>query len=163
MLEVGDTVKLNTDLPTVHPELIYGLEGRVIEVDNQTECALVDFWATRKIVPFIVLDFISRPIKPVIQPIKEVDNVDLSDDEYLELFDNETDPPKFDPVDKPKHYAHSKFETIEVIGEWGGKEMYHGFMWGNVIKYCSRYKHKNGVEDLKKARFYLDRLIKDLE
>lgn len=37
------------------------------------------------------------------------------------------------------------------------------FHAGNVVKYVARYEHKNGVEDLKKARWYLDRLIQKLE
>ena len=38
-----------------------------------------------------------------------------------------------------------------------------GYMRGNIIKYMLRYEHKNGVEDLKKARWYLDRLVETLE
>lgn len=34
-----------------------------------------------------------------------------------------------------------------------------GYLEGNIVKYVTRYKHKNGVEDLKKARHYLDKLI----
>ncbi|EGP9869050.1 DUF3310 domain-containing protein, partial [Listeria monocytogenes] len=34
---------------------------------------------------------------------------------------------------------------------------------GNILKYVSRYEHKNGIEDLKKAQFYLDDLIKEME
>lgn len=34
-----------------------------------------------------------------------------------------------------------------------------GFHAGNVVKYVSRYKEKNGIEDLKKAKFYIERLI----
>lgn len=38
-----------------------------------------------------------------------------------------------------------------------------GFLEGNIIKYITRYKFKNGVEDLKKARVYLDKLILETE
>ena len=38
-----------------------------------------------------------------------------------------------------------------------------GFLEGNVIKYVTRYRHKNGIEDLKKARHYLDKLIETVE
>lgn len=38
-----------------------------------------------------------------------------------------------------------------------------GFFWGNVVKYVLRFHKKNGVEDLKKAEFYLKRLIEELE
>jgi len=34
-----------------------------------------------------------------------------------------------------------------------------GYMEGNIVKYVTRYKHKGGVADLKKARHYLDKLI----
>ena len=37
-----------------------------------------------------------------------------------------------------------------------------GYLEGNVIKYVSRYKEKHGLEDLKKARHYLDKLIEEI-
>jgi hypothetical protein len=38
-----------------------------------------------------------------------------------------------------------------------------GFLIGNVIKYCWRYEHKNGIEDLEKARAYIDEAIKEMK
>ena len=66
----------------------------------------------------------------------------------------------FDPVSKPSHYTEGrKFETIEVIEDWG-----LGFCLGNAVKYISRAGRKsNLVEDLKKARWYIDREIASLE
>ncbi len=64
-----------------------------------------------------------------------------------------------DNIKQPKHYIHNGIEPIDYI-------MTNGldFCEGNVVKYISRWKHKNGVEDLKKARQYLDFLIdKQLE
>lgn len=52
------------------------------------------------------------------------------------------------------HYAIMKIQPIEFIL---ANEL--GFCEGNVIKYLCRYKRKNGLEDLKKARQYLDFLI----
>ena len=43
------------------------------------------------------------------------------------------------------------------------KEAYRGFLEGNILKYPLRYKRKNGLEDLKKAKTYLTWLIEDLE
>lgn len=70
-----------------------------------------------------------------------------------------------DNVNKPSHYQGSKgLESIEVIdnfiGDLPGKA---AWCWGNTIKYLLRFQKKNGVEDLKKAEFYLKRLIEDLE
>lgn len=62
----------------------------------------------------------------------------------------------------PNHYqSKNGFEVIDVI-EAFTEELngYEGFMIGNVIKYICRYKKKNGIEDLEKARNYLDSLIK---
>ena len=69
-------------------------------------------------------------------------------------------------VNKPSHYTYGKLECIDVIKEItnGNDTMgIEAFCLGNVIKYLWRYKHKNGTEDLKKAKWYLDRLIKENE
>lgn len=62
--------------------------------------------------------------------------------------------PKNDMVNNPKHYTQGKIEVIEVIEDWK-----LNYCEGNVIKYVARYKYKNGLEDLKKAEFYIKRLI----
>jgi hypothetical protein len=56
-------------------------------------------------------------------------------------------------VDHPGHY-NKGIETIDYIESW---EM--DFNQGNVIKYVSRYSMKGGLEDLKKAKWYLERMI----
>lgn len=66
-----------------------------------------------------------------------------------------------DAVNHPSHYNHGKYEVIEVIEDWGLDKEY---FLGNVIKYVARHKHKGTeLEDLKKARFYLERKIAQLE
>jgi hypothetical protein len=52
------------------------------------------------------------------------------------------------------HYKQFKYETWDVILDWG-----LGYLDGNAVKYLSRWRHKNGLEDLKKARHYIDKLI----
>jgi len=47
------------------------------------------------------------------------------------------------------------------MGEWMTPEEFRGFLRGNVIKYIARYKDKNGVEDLLKAKHYLEKLIEE--
>lgn len=69
--------------------------------------------------------------------------------------------PKKDPIN-PTHYA-GKIECIDAIESALSPEEFKGFLRGNVLKYNWRCMQKNGVEDLKKAQWYLDRLIKTLE
>ena len=64
-------------------------------------------------------------------------------------------------VSHPAHCTSGGIECIDCIKAALG-ENFMGFLIGNVIKYTYRYKHKNGIEDLKKARWYLDRAIKEL-
>ena len=70
-------------------------------------------------------------------------------------------PPENDPVKHPNHYCYGKFECVEVIQELtAGASGPEGFLLGNVIKYLWRYRRKNGVEDLRKARRYIEMLIR---
>jgi hypothetical protein len=52
------------------------------------------------------------------------------------------------------HYKQHTYETWDVIADWG-----LGYFDGNAVKYLSRWRHKGGVEDLRKARHYIDKLI----
>jgi hypothetical protein len=66
--------------------------------------------------------------------------------------------PKADPVNHPAHYKVGGIETIDFIE---AKEL--GYNLGNVVKYVTRADHKgNRLEDLEKARWYLDREIGNL-
>ena len=65
-----------------------------------------------------------------------------------------------DPVNSPIHYADGNgIECIEAIEASMSMEEFKGFLKGNVQKYVWRYAQKNGTEDLKKAKWYLERLI----
>ena len=66
-----------------------------------------------------------------------------------------------DKVNHPSHYTSGKFEVIEYIKDQLTEEEFRGYIKGNLIKYISRERHKNGDEDLKKAEFYLHYLMKD--
>jgi hypothetical protein len=65
-----------------------------------------------------------------------------------------------DPIN-PSHYKQGGIECIEAIKAATG-EGFVGYVWGNVLKYLWRWPKKGGVEDLKKARWYLDRLIEEV-
>lgn len=70
---------------------------------------------------------------------------------------------KYDNVEKPAHYNQSGIECIEAIKASMSKEEYEGYLKGNVEKYVWRYRYKNGLEDLKKAQWYLQRLVESVE
>lgn len=76
---------------------------------------------------------------------------------------SENRPKTFDSVDNPFHYASGGVETIEAIEASMTPEAFRGFLKGNVMKYVWRYENKNGLEDLKKAKWYLKALIFALE
>lgn len=63
-----------------------------------------------------------------------------------------------DMVNHPPHYTFGKYEVLDVIEDWG-----LNYNRSCVIKYIARAgKKQNELEDLKKARFYLDREIHNL-
>lgn len=59
----------------------------------------------------------------------------------------------------PNHYKSGNMECIDALTETLGSDGIKAFCKGNVIKYLWRYEKKNGVEDLKKAQWYLNKLI----
>lgn len=65
-----------------------------------------------------------------------------------------------DPVNHPKHYnQNGTIECIDYIQDFLTKEEYIGYLRGNIAKYLHRWRYKNGIEDLKKADWYLNKLI----
>ena len=66
---------------------------------------------------------------------------------------------KQDNVNHPNHYKTGKTECIVAMEEMLSTEEFIGYLRGNIYKYTYRYKDKNGVEDLKKAQWYLNKLI----
>ena len=65
-----------------------------------------------------------------------------------------------DVVNSPSHYKSGGIEAIEGIEASMGPEAFAGYLKGNIMKYMWRYERKGKpIEDLKKARWYLDRLI----
>lgn len=65
-------------------------------------------------------------------------------------------------VTSPAHYTADSIECIDAIKASMTKEQFEGFCKGNVLKYVWRYERKNGLEDLEKAEWYLDKLIKSV-
>ena len=64
---------------------------------------------------------------------------------------------KYDPINKPRHYNQGGIEVFDFI-----KSNNFNYAQGNVVKYVSRYRHKGTpVQDLLKARWYLNKLIEE--
>ena len=74
--------------------------------------------------------------------------------EIAELFDDVED-----YVNSPPHYGQGRIECIEYIKDFLSDDEYTGYLRGNIAKYLHRWRYKNGIEDLKKARWYLEALI----
>ena len=67
---------------------------------------------------------------------------------------------ELEPIDHPRYYGgrDDPYEAIKVIEAWD-----LDFCLGNAVKYISRWKEKGGVNDLKKAVWYVNRRIQQLE
>lgn len=64
-----------------------------------------------------------------------------------------------DLVNSPPHYTNGKIECIEAIESALTPEELQGYLKGNIIKYLWREAMKGGAEDIKKARWYVGRLL----
>ena len=91
------------------------------------------------------------------------------DDQWLileqDLSDLTFDPPSKQPdmVNSPAHYGNGSIECIEYIEDFLTTEEFIGYLRGNIAKYLHRWRWKGKpMEDLKKARWYLDKLIQEV-
>lgn len=96
---------------------------------------------------------IPEPLSDTPQAPESVENA--SDDKIL--IDDEKCL-KNDPVNHPKHYT-GKYECIDVMTELFGVDAVKNFCACNAFKYIWRFREKNGIEDVKKADWYLNKLI----
>jgi hypothetical protein len=113
--------------------------------DSSVEMAWQAFQAGAKYQP--------SPLSP--SPCMDGVNVDQFVDGIMEARGRTSDPVN------PSHYKQGGIECIEAIKAATG-DGFIGYVWGNVLKYLWRWPKKGGVDDLKKARWYLDRLIKEV-
>ena len=81
------------------------------------------------------------------------------DGSHLEIDDD-----GHDMVSHPKHYTQGDIECIDALkAATVGKRGIEAVCVANVIKYLWRYEEKNGIEDVRKAKWYIERLLKELE
>ncbi len=128
--------------------------GAVISFDTPRDCAL----ALRMPVEEL-LRYLDGQSENKIWEFENVDGKELgySFDDYGTVFE---EPVEDDAVNHPSHYTNGTIECIDcveaVAGSYEGAE---GFLVGNVVKYLYRANNKNGLEDLEKAFWYLNRLL----
>lgn len=125
-----------------------------------TKCTFMDKWVDREL-------YIRKPTAPDFRPLKEVIDTWISNDDF---------PTDYDVVSKPKHYMLFELEGIEVrdVIEKLVDKIYKSYEtpknmpmaladYVQMMQYLMRFMDKNGVEDLKKARWYLDKLVEAYE
>lgn len=66
-----------------------------------------------------------------------------------------------DKVNHPKHYTQGGIECWDAIKAQLTHDEWLGYLRGNIAKYLWRFRDKNGMEDLQKAKVYLDKLIEE--
>lgn len=75
------------------------------------------------------------------------------------LWQSDSESGKEDVVNHPKHYETGKFECIDVMIETQGVQAVINFCICNAFKYIYRHNFKNNLEDVKKAKWYIDKAI----
>ena len=87
-----------------------------------------------------------------------------TNDDRLEQDLNECIGQDFDVINHPSHYTKGRIECIDAIDSaTTGKSGIEAVCVANIIKYLFRYEEKNGLEDVKKAKWYINKLISELE
>lgn len=92
---------------------------------------------------------------------KEMKYWELSDDAKADLLHDAE--PEHDAVNHPSHYTQGGIECIDALkAATTGLYGIEAVCTANAIKYLWRWKHKNGIQDIDKAIWYLERLKKEL-
>ena len=87
------------------------------------------------------LEFMNYMIEKEKQAMAQSDNIEMED-----------------MVNSPIHYNKAGIETIDAL-EAMLVDGFDYYLQGNIVKYLWRFRYKNGIEDLKKAQWYLNKLI----
>lgn len=130
----------------LHPKEVARLLGyEVIEDDTPTVAEAVEKYGDD-----------AKPKRRILGVSNPTDDMTEYVEKYLEAV-------KPDPVNRPAHYMSGGIECIDAMQAAFGAEAVKDFCLCNAFKYLWRHRQKNGVEDLKKARWYLNRMIREME
>ena len=93
-----------------------------------------------------------------------LDDVHSAVDNISPYYENttgrtQTDDTPYDSVNRPAHYNTGKYESIDVMVETQGVDAVKNFCICNAFKYIYRHRFKNGLEDIKKAIWYLNKYV----
>lgn len=91
----------------------------------------------------------------------EADNLLKNEQTYCKFHDDGSR--KTNAIMHPSHYTQGEIECIKAIEASMTPEEFQGYCKGNVMKYVWRFREKNGLEDLKKARVYLEWMVESKE
>lgn len=93
------------------------------------------------------------------------DNCENLLDDSGVCFECQVPKASFDPVSKPFHYNAGEIECIDYIKQVLGPEGFVAYCQGNLMKYNhrARYKHATPIEDMEKAKWYLDKALETLK
>lgn len=80
------------------------------------------------------------------------------EENYAKVF-----PPAYDPVNHPSHYTQGGIDCIDAMTAAFGKKTVEDFCLCNAFKYVWRTRKKNGLEDCKKAQWYLNKYVEMVE
>jgi hypothetical protein len=137
-----DYVHFNSICTDKVTEVVSATSGRVLRLQIRSEESYPRIINAEDVIAIYAKDFVP-------EGVEKMDR---------QRFD-EKGKPVDDMVNHPKHYTFGKIEVITVIDDWQ-----LGFYEGQVVKYVGRAKHKgNELEDLKKAQWYLNRRIEQLQ
>ena len=156
-MKVGDKVWVLCDVEEVHPEgevLVSGLHGGEFYV-SQSDCRPVEPLAVEACTK-TANDQLRQSLMdyPFGEPPVIKDSL-TTESNCPEIPDSSSDPIN------PSHYKHLPAEAIDIIEAAIAKapSNQYAFLHGQVIKYLLRCWSKKGIEDLRKAKWYLDRLV----
>ena len=113
-----------------------------------------EYWFTTELMGY-------RDAEIVWQRYTQPEELPFIDDEPKSLNDTyaEIEQVRQDAINNPTHYTNGNIECLDAMQAMLSPDEFIGFLRGNIFKYQWRYKLKNGVEDLKKAQFYQNKLI----
>lgn len=149
-LKIGDTVTLNSDTRNLGYGKVDKLcaTGALVTFEGFPESVWYNYKNLRKYADWENAAW----------------NTLMQQSDTLNDFFQQDEAPTPNAVDNPSHYNNGSIECIDYLKDNLSWEGYTGYLEGNCKKYLHRWRLKQKpIEDLKKARWYLERLISELE